>query len=127
MYHLLAHIKNDMIDQYIPYNLVFHDFIRVIIMQVSTHIFIYLSHTGVPFFSSHMFETTMFMIAGLCIYWFCIYVLFPIHPSQLKKKEDNNYNQSNSNIKNIDHDININQETNDNESVYEEDKSIISL
>jgi hypothetical protein len=124
MYHLVSHLTEKMKGEYLPYNLIFHDFLRVIIMQVVTHILISLSHSGVPLFSGYMFETTMFMIAGLCVYWFCIYVLFPLPLSELKSKTEVISRENNSKI-NENHDKKI--ETFNDEEDNDEDVSVLSL
>jgi hypothetical protein len=74
VFHILANLSGG--DNIYP--LIFHDIMRVIIIQVSTHILFYLSHHNIPLFSQYLIETLMFMVASLCVYWFCFYTIFPI-------------------------------------------------
>lgn len=74
VFHILAKLKT----KGNIYPLIFHDIMRVIIMQVSTHLLFYFSHHNIPLFSQYLFETLMFMVASLCVYWFCFYTLFPV-------------------------------------------------
>ena len=74
VFHILAKSKK----RNSIYPLIFHDIMRLIIMQVSTHFLFYLSHHNIPLFSQYLFETLMFMVASLCVYWFCFYTIFPV-------------------------------------------------
>lgn len=102
VFHIIAKLKNGGN----IYPLIFHDIMRVIIIQVSTHILFYLSHHNIPLFSQYLFETLIFMVASLCVYWFCFYTLFPVDwelndnavttPNASNLDDDNTTNTTNS-------------------------------
>jgi hypothetical protein len=110
VFHILAKLNGG--DNIYP--LIFHDIMRVIIIQVSTHILFYLSHHNIPLFSQYLIETLMFMIASLCVYWFCFYTIFPI------EWKSNNYSQYNGNGKN-----DINKLNNENNTDISDDSDTI--
>jgi hypothetical protein len=116
VFHIIAKLKNGGN----IYPLIFHDIMRVIIIQVSTHILFYLSHHNIPLFSQYLFETLIFMVASLCVYWFCFYTLFPVD----WELDDNTTNTTNTG--NIDDNTtNTTNSVSDNRS--DETPSVISL
>lgn len=72
------------------YAFAFHDILRLIILQTTTHFLFHLTHNNIPLVSRIMFETLMFMIAGICVYWFLFYTIFPIIKNSLIENLESN-------------------------------------
>lgn len=70
------------------YTFAFHDILRLVIMQVTAHLLMHLSHNNIPLISRIMIETLMFAIAGICVYWFCFYTVYPIVRRSLVSKPE---------------------------------------
>jgi sRNA-binding regulator protein Hfq len=132
------------------YSFAFHDILRIIIIQVTTHILFHLSHNNIPLLSRIMIETMMFAIAGVCVYWFCFYTIYPIVKDTLSSNRElktnevkrekidvkveslNGLSNTNSNILSVDEElISLSSSTNqtnlnkDNTNTIEEQESII--